>query len=146
MTEFANKTLFQYITKFFLWLLRRPIGIWLVLLFSITSVTTPISIMFYESEQMISLIGMAQFTQFLTPYLFPALTCILAGLLALFMKKESIILFIIYFLLYFINAINTFKTGIISNSSIMFAVTAQVILGTFVIAYLIHLNRNGHLK
>jgi amino acid transporter len=146
MTESANKTLFQYTTKLFLWLLRRPIGIWLVLLFSITSVITPISIMLSNSEQMISLMGMAQFTQLLTPHLFPALTCIVAGLLALFMKKESIILFLIYFLLYFLNAFNAFKVGIISNSNIIFAIAVQVVLGIFVIAYLIHLKRNRRLK
>jgi hypothetical protein len=103
--------------------------------------------MFSNSKQMISLMGMAQFSQFLTPYLFPALTCILAGLLAFFMKKESIILFIIYFLLYFLNAFNSFKAGVvISNSSTIFAVTVQVILSAFVITYLINLKRNGRLK
>lgn len=142
MTESKKNISVQYSTKFFLWLLRRPIGIWLVLLFSITSVIGPLTIIFSNSEQMISLMGVAQFTQILVPYLAPAITCVIAGLLAFLMKKESIILFVIYFLLYFLMV---FKVDF-KDSNILLAGAVQVVLGIFVITYLMHLKRNGHLK
>jgi hypothetical protein len=142
MGESAEKTSGQYLIKIFLWCLRRPIGIWLVLLFSITSVVVPISMMVTNSEQMISLMGLAQFTQILIPHLVPVLVCIIAGLLALFMKKESIVLFIIYLLIYLFYA---FKVGF-NDSNITLQATVQVVICLSVIAYLMYLKKLGRLK
>ena len=142
MSESAEKTLGQYLIKVFLWCLRRPIGIWLVLLFSITSVIAPLSIMFTNSEQMISLMGVAQFTQILIPHLVPVLICLTAGVLALFMKKESIALFIIYLLIYLFYA---FKVGY-NDSNVTLQVTVQVLLCVSVIAYLAYLKKVGRIK
>ncbi len=142
MSESAQKTLGQYLIKIFLWCLRRPIGIWLVLLFSITSVIVPISVMVANSEQMISLMGILQFTQILIPHLVPVLICITAGLLALFMKKESIVLFIIYLLIYLFYA---FKVGF-NDSNVTLQASIQVVICLSVIAYLAYLKKVGRLK
>ena len=132
----------QYFIKTFLWCLRRPIGIWLVLLFSINSVLGALTAIYTNSEQMISLMGLAQFTQILIPHLLPVLTCITAGLLALFMKKESIFMFLIYFAIYIFYA---FKIGF-NDPNLNLAGAIQSLLCVVVITYLVYLKKLGRLK
>ena len=98
--------------------------------------------MFTNSEQMISLMGVAQFTQILIPHLVPVLICLTSGVLALFMKKESIALFIIYLLIYLFYA---FKVGY-NDSNVTLQVTVQVFLCVSVIAYLAYLKKVAHQK
>ena len=95
-----------------------------------------------NSEQMISLMGILQFTQILIPHLVPVLICITAGLLALFMKKESIVLFIIYLLIYLFYA---FKVGF-NDSNVTLQASIQVVICLSVIAYLAYLKKVGRLK
>lgn len=137
-----KKNLIQYSTKFFLWLLRRPMGIWLVLIFSITSAISPLMMMFANIEQTMSVIGLTQFIEISAPYLFLITACILAGLFAFFLRKESIVLFIIYFLLYFLNALKAYFI----NPFILLAGSFQIVLSAFVLIYLLQLKKSGYLK
>ena len=91
---------------------------------------------------MISLMGLAQFTQILIPHLLPVLTCITAGLLALFMKKESIFMFLIYFAIYIFYA---FKIGF-NDPNLNLAGAIQSLLCVVVITYLVYLKKLGRLK
>jgi len=142
MSKSENRTLSQSSMKILLWLLRRPVGIWLALLFSIFSIIPASIIIISNSEQMISLMGIAQFSQLLLPHLLPILICITAGLLAFFMKKEALVLYMIYLPIYLFYV---FKAGL-ENPDVKLQAIIQTFLCLAIIMYLYSLKRAGRLK